>query len=93
MIAVTPVDLHFSVLCEKLSPIFQSSGKCHDLSTLQELLTLLEQHPDWSPAHIASHIGLTECLEHNLVTATVDSTCSEKHRTPLHMASRVSSLF
>ena len=49
----------------------------------------LEQHPDWSLAHVATHLGLSECLKHKKIAETVDSACKDKQRTPLHMASRV----
>lgn len=75
--------------CERLSPFYQSSAKCYNSSVLQELISCLEQHPDWSLAHVATHIGLPECLKHKKITETVDSSCKDKQRTPLHMASRV----
>lgn len=78
----------FMVLYEKLSPFFQSSSKCYNSAVLQELIICLEQHPDWSLAHVASHVGLSECLKHKAISDSIDSACKDKKRTPLHLASR-----
>lgn len=80
--------IKFKDFCERLSPFFQSSAKCYDSAVLQELILCLEQHPDWSLAHVATHLGLSECLKHKKISETVDSACKDKQRTPLHMASR-----
>ncbi|XP_074620294.1 85/88 kDa calcium-independent phospholipase A2-like [Acropora palmata] len=78
----------FKVLHKKLSPFYQSSSKCYNSTVLQELISCLEQHPDWSLAHVASHVGLPECLKHKAIGDSIDSSCSDKKRTPLHLASR-----
>lgn len=79
----------YRVLHKKLSPFYQSSSKCYNSAVLQELISCLEQHPDWSLAHVASHVGLPECLKHKAIGDSIDSSCSDKKRTPLHLASRV----
>jgi len=81
--------LSFRDFCERLSPFYQTSAKCYNSAVLQELILCLEQHPDWSLAHVATHLGLSECLKHKMIAETVDSTCKDNQRTPLHMASRV----
>ncbi|KAJ7386298.1 85/88 kDa calcium-independent phospholipase A2 [Desmophyllum pertusum] len=78
----------FKHFCERLSPFYQSSAKCYNSTVLQELISCLEQHPDWSLAHVATHMNLQECLKHKKIADTVDSSCKDKQRTPLHMASR-----
>lgn len=78
----------FKVFYERLAPFYLSSAKCYNTEVLQELTSCLEQHPDWSLAHVASHVNLTECLENKEIADTVDSACQDKQRTPLHLASR-----
>ena len=83
------LSLAYRVLHKKLSPFYQSSSKCYNSTVLQELISCVEQHPDWSLAHVASHVGLPECLKHKAIADSIDSSCSDKKRTPLHLASRV----
>ena len=76
-------------LCERLAPFYESSPKCYCAATLQELIACLDQNPDWSLSHVASHMGLTECLKHDQVAASVNTSTTDKKRTALHIASRV----
>lgn len=78
----------FRDFCKRLAPFYQSSPKCYNSEVLQDLISCLEQHPDWSLAHVATHVGLSECLKHKEIADSVDSACKDKQRTPLHMASR-----
>ncbi|XP_046856268.1 85/88 kDa calcium-independent phospholipase A2-like [Xenia sp. Carnegie-2017] len=62
----------FGKLCEKLTPFYQSSSKCYDTQTLQSLLNCLEENPGMNLSVVARKTGLTECLKHEKIRASME---------------------
>ncbi|XP_048577713.1 85/88 kDa calcium-independent phospholipase A2 [Nematostella vectensis] len=74
----------FRYLYKNLAPFYQSSTRCLNAGTLQEVITCIEQHPDWSLAQVAKSLDLPECLKHDDIAASE----KDNNATPLHLAVR-----
>lgn len=59
-------------LCEKLTPFYQSSSRCYNTQTLQSLLNCLEENPGMNLSVVARKTGLTECLKHEKIRASME---------------------
>ncbi|XP_066291768.1 85/88 kDa calcium-independent phospholipase A2-like isoform X3 [Branchiostoma lanceolatum] len=76
----------FQLYTQKLLPFYQYSKSVYSVTKLQNLNDLVQKHPSWSAAHLAVHLGMIECLKHNVVAGALNMVEEENGRTPLHLA-------
>lgn len=61
----------------------------HDIvnqQVLQNICDLIRDHPTWTSAHIAAHLGFSRLFMHPEITRYVDTADMEMKETPLHLA-------
>ncbi|KAF8777128.1 85/88 kDa calcium-independent phospholipase like protein [Argiope bruennichi] len=53
---------------------------------LQNVSQLIRENPSWTTAHIAAHLGYTECFKNKIIQSQVNVACDCTLQTPLHVA-------
>ncbi|CAL1282723.1 unnamed protein product [Larinioides sclopetarius] len=53
---------------------------------LQNVSQIIRENPCWTTAHIAAHLGYTECFKNKVIQSQVNISCEKTLQTPLHVA-------
>uniref|UniRef100_A0A8C2ALL6 phospholipase A2 n=1 Tax=Cyprinus carpio TaxID=7962 RepID=A0A8C2ALL6_CYPCA len=69
----------------KLRPFYETLRPPLKPEMFQPIVDCVQNHPDWSSAHIAVDTGLRDCLKHNYVLSQMNARDAQG-QTPLHLA-------
>uniref|UniRef100_A0A8C1E1N6 phospholipase A2 n=1 Tax=Cyprinus carpio carpio TaxID=630221 RepID=A0A8C1E1N6_CYPCA len=69
----------------KLRPFYEMLRPPLKPEIFQPIVDCMQNHPDWSSAHIAVDTGLRDCLKHNYVLSQMNARDAQG-QTPLHLA-------
>lgn len=82
----TAAERQFTNVCARLMPYCQGSQECYNKTTLKRLLSCLEEHSLWSPAHAAVQSGISSCLVREEFKEHLESASCSMGQTPLLLA-------
>lgn len=77
---------HFEVLKDRIPVLLDSREEFCTKNKLQSVCNLIQEHPTWTLAHLAAHMGIVECFHHKVIQSQINISCQENGQTPLQLA-------